>query len=400
MARWERGSTQFPLPSVVDTDPRICCVIYIPNDEQHISNFIGALSQLSKWNNYIPDPTGTQQNKPVADVWRDIVNGITFEESCGDMPSIMFQQAGDCTLQVSYDGGVTWEDIFNAQTCADQAAQAAIDSALEDGTVAAGGQQPGEGSAPPEVCETYRTQLEGNGSWILPVVVTTGDTVEVLSAAGAWSDGVFGALGAWWCPTGESFLVGACQPGTGGTVGTDPLNTVKHGRLIVNIDGTYYDAMAGTITVPSGVTDAQVIFQMNDDNLTGNGGSINLSVEVCGGAGSLTITPFTDPYACATSGTVSNDSPIEGESVTFTSTLSPDGYYAICQSFSSHSSWELESISLPAGSGDTENSSLVVFHGSHPTDNGLTPGDILSGSTQIGYSTNAWSFTAKLLNVG
>lgn len=389
----------FAIPEVPAPAGTRCVTLYVPDSLDHLAALNGALRALCSAANWANDPE--HNAKVCADLWFNLLEEhpiSTFGEC--EVSTPIFQQAGDCTLQVSYDDGFTWEDIFNAQVCADQAAQAAIDNAIDDGTLASGGQQSGQGSAEPEVCKEFRTQLNGNAGWLLPVVVSTGDTIEVTNAVGGWCDGTLGALETWWCPNGEAYSLGICVEGSGHTEAGDPLPSVNRGRLVVSIDGTWYDALDGVITVPAGVNNADVIFQMNDEELVGNSGSINVTVEVCGGTATITIAPFTDPYACATSGTVSNSAPVEGDEVIFTSTLSPDGFYAICQTFSLHSSWTLISIDLPAGSGDQENTNLIVFHGSHAANAGYNPGDTLAGTTQIGYSTHPWTFTARLDSVG
>jgi hypothetical protein len=138
--------------------------------------------------------------------------------------------------------------------------------------------QPGGGSPQPpsgggQVC--YEGQLDASGLWLAPVAVSTGDVIELSSASGAGNDGV---TGLWRCPDGSQFFAGACV-GYPVLDGGDPLPGTARMRLIWNIDGTFYDAMAGPITVPSGVSNAQAVLQVNDDVLAGNSGTY--AIKVC-----------------------------------------------------------------------------------------------------------------------
>jgi len=63
----------------------------------------------------------------------------------------------------------------------------------------------------------------------------------------------------------------------------DPLPTANHMSLIANVNGTLYDAgESGTfITVPGGVTDGLMGFQLNDESIVDNQGTITFFVTVC-----------------------------------------------------------------------------------------------------------------------
>jgi hypothetical protein len=114
----------------------------------------------------------------------------------------------------------------------------------------------------------------------VPTIVNSGDVVELTDATGSGQDGT---ISPWKCPNGQTFFAGACD-GIGGPSGSDPLPSVDHMKLIFNIDGTYYDAMSGPVTVPGGVANAQVTVQVNDSTLTDNSGSYNFNVCVTNNA--------------------------------------------------------------------------------------------------------------------
>lgn len=139
--------------------------------------------------------------------------------------------------------------------------------------------QPGDGLPQPTPggCQTYHGKMPANVAWNLPAGVSTGDIITVTNVEGATYDGGYSS---WRCWEGDTFFLGACIPGTGGTRTTDPLPSVKHMRLLANINGVFYDATS-PITVPSGVANAPVNFQVNDDVLSDNGGDLAFDVEVC-----------------------------------------------------------------------------------------------------------------------
>lgn len=158
--------------------------------------------------------------------------------------------------------------------------------------------QPGDGTQQPTPgggCAQYNGTLLASGRWLVPAVVSTGDTIEIGSAVGATNDG--GSI-LWACPDGDQFFAGVCGASMG-TSGSDPLPAVQHMRLIANIGGSFFDAMAGPITVPGGVSNSPVYIQVNDNDLTDNAGQVQFVVTVCNnqaGPWSSTFDFTTNPY--------------------------------------------------------------------------------------------------------
>lgn len=143
--------------------------------------------------------------------------------------------------------------------------------------------QPGGGTPQPQpgggqTC--YHGQFPATGSWLVPTVVNAGDTVVLSNATGAGQDGI---LGPWKCPNGQTFFAGQCI-GIAGPVGSDPLPTANHMELLFYIDGTYYSAMGGPVTVPGGVSNAEVLVVVNDSTTTDNSGSYSFDVCVTNNA--------------------------------------------------------------------------------------------------------------------
>lgn len=195
---------------------------------------------------------------------------------------VIFQQSDDCTLQASYDGGVTWSVIYTAAVCAADAATSAIDAAITSGKVATNPQPSGQGSGMPGQCYDFDVVLNASGVFTFPVAVDTGDTVIVSNVGGAWADGSLGPLSPWACGDGGQYAVGACTHYLFPTNPADPAPTLAHMRLIAGVNGTnFIDAYQATFLVPSGITGGQLTFQANDTPISDDFGALTFHVQVC-----------------------------------------------------------------------------------------------------------------------
>jgi len=240
---------------------------------------MGAIFGLSKpyeWQND-PDHTAIE----VGAVWREIFDNL---EKCSDMAS--FRQSDDCTLQASFDGGSTWETIFNALDCV----YGGIIDKIDDGTLSPGGQQGAAGTGEPNVCYNWKVKLDGNGRWQCPMKVDNGDTITVSNVSGAWYDGAVYPVGPWNCADGLIFAAGGCGGG-GSTQGTDPAPSVDHMRLIgnaANESPAFFDMYNTAITL-SGAAGQDFFLQPNDSVLSDNQGSITFDVQLCKGDAWITF---------------------------------------------------------------------------------------------------------------
>jgi len=137
--------------------------------------------------------------------------------------------------------------------------------------------QPTDGTALADgECRSWDVALKGNERWLLPISVQEGDVITVTDASGAWSDGT----PQWNCVDGRIYILGGCTTDDASDMG-DPLATVNHMRLLLSIDGTFYDGYNTVTGVGSGISDAAVEFQANDGTLSDNSGAITFHVEVC-----------------------------------------------------------------------------------------------------------------------
>ena len=238
---------------------------------------MGAIMALANWFNYRRDTA--HKGIVAARLWAEIIQAIEFTNCTPDTLLGGSDCGGDCMgccIRVN-EGHIqtlncgVWEDIPGGD----------LNDLLPGGVT----QAPPGGTLEPGQSVDYCPALAGSNSYLLPVSVNEGDTITISAASGGWSDGdIIGPFGAAWsCPNGSVYALGGCGAANG-TVGTDPLPTVDHMRLIVKIGADYYDAYNTTITVPAGVSGAPVVFQANDDALSNNLGSISFCANVTAGA--------------------------------------------------------------------------------------------------------------------
>jgi hypothetical protein len=183
--------------------------------------------------------------------------------SSGADSELMIRQDPDnpCLLQSSVDG-TNWCTFADLSKCLNSSTI---------GQIGAGAPQPSSGGG--QAC--YHATMPANNTFLVPTVVNSGDVLSLNNATGATNDPDDSPL--WRCPDGSQFFAGACV-GYPVTVSTDPIPSANHLRLIYNVGGAYYDAIAGTFTVPSGVSNAQVSVQVNDSNLSNDSGSLTFDV--------------------------------------------------------------------------------------------------------------------------
>ena len=201
----------------------------------------------------------------------------------------IFGQETDCPLPVDKTG--EWEEM--ASLCESLRFQDGKLQALccgewvdVDGQLpgAGDGTPPGDGTPQPPAggCTSYHMVLRADGQWNLPTVVNAGDVISFFNPKGT-AQGTPGNL--WYCPNGGVFFAGSCT-GVFGNDGGDPIPTEAHMGLVAQIAGTWYGTQ-DPITVPSGVVNAPVVFQVNDGVLSDNSGGYSVDIEVCNNQGEM-----------------------------------------------------------------------------------------------------------------
>lgn len=268
MSKKPLAGYRYQLPAQVNPPRRVCVQIEVPDDPAHWSAFWGALDTLCLAYRWADDPAHTA--KAVAQVWRDVVENVlpgnceqpgTAGADEGVETLIRQNPDNPCLLESSIDG-VHWCAFADLSKCLPAPAQPG-----------AGSEQPAPGGG----CATYRAHLTAEGQWLLPTLVSSGDTIQLVNPIGATNDG--GDL-RWWCPDGIQFIGNVC---VGAIVlnAADPIPTAGHMSIIALIDGIFYPLGTTIFTVPAGVSNARAVLQVNDSGLSNNKGSIDFGITVC-----------------------------------------------------------------------------------------------------------------------
>lgn len=278
-------SQGFALPAVVNpTDYKHYC-IPIPNDPAYIQAFYGVMYDLSIWLSWQRDTahTGVQ----AAQVMKSIYNHLTAGDYDGcNMFDIRLDPTNSCQVQKTYDGGLTWIDAFSMELCAAGVANGIVDLKFPPNNPPSNpqpGEQPGGSSPTPGQCFTINMTINANALALIPVAVDSGWTLSISNITGAWTDGAFAPSNLWFCYDGHQFVLGACTSFTAPAPSTAPHYPGLRGELLLrHPDGTVEPIVGGTmLTVPSGVGTGNYYLQINDDNLSDNSGSIQLTLTAC-----------------------------------------------------------------------------------------------------------------------
>lgn len=257
---------KWTLPDIVDPPGRKLIMLCIPDEKYHIAAFRGAMLALASAYNWADDPLHTA--KDVAQVWRSVIDD---EGNC-----VEFRQ-DDCHLYLVMNGIETL--IYNGQEC--------IDANIADGTIKPGIANGGLGPKGIAECYPYSMELSPLESYYLPQVVNTGDTLQFIDFSGGTSD-VIGGNVLWYCPTGATYVLGACSGARGGAVVGDPAQSITHASLIVQINNVYYDlfnvsSVPQTFVVPAGITNQLCKVQLNYGAITGASatGTVKATIQWC-----------------------------------------------------------------------------------------------------------------------
>lgn len=288
---------KWPLPSVVDPATRRCIQVQVPDDPAHIAAFRGAMLALQSAYNWADDPAHTA--RLVAQVWRDIIDGLTTW-GCNALPQTILQaDPSGCGIQWSLDDGVTWETI-DLSSCITALAENSFDSlfgpaftnaleqAIADGTVQAPGGERSPVPAPaPGECSSVHVVLQARENWLCSIPVGPGSHITVENASGGWNDGTV----QWYCSDGNSYGWGSCTPDTAHYELTDPYASAHHmipvGRLLTS--GLWFDPNGGGYDVPLTEPEQLFVLQANDQSLSDNYGEIQFDVQVCTGGWTYTV---------------------------------------------------------------------------------------------------------------
>jgi hypothetical protein len=148
--------------------------------------------------------------------------------------------------------------------------------------------QPGGGTTPtpPGGTNTYCGAI-GRGEFLLPMLLSSGDTIHFNDLQGAWHDTT--GLHPWNCADGYAFVAGVCifQVPIGGT---DPLPSKLHMQLVLEIEGVFYDplqldfdANPTVFTVPGGISNKQAKLRANTADLNSIDGQVSFCFQYTNG---------------------------------------------------------------------------------------------------------------------
>lgn len=264
----------FILPENVDP-PTFCMTLEVPDDPQYIASLAGALWELQYWWNWQRDNAHTAV--PVTRLWRRLIQEAFDRINAGHLCPV---PSSINVAEMEYEMSICEQLRFHNGKLQGLCCGEWSDIAGQ-GDISIGGPEQIGGGAPQPTpgggCQTYHAQFDAKSQYLVPTVVNSGDTVTFSNASGGGHDG---AVGVWNCPNGQTLFGPACV-GVGGPQAGDPATAVDHMALVAKIGATWYPAFSGVITVPGGVSNAQIVIQVNDDPLSDNSGSYALDVEVC-----------------------------------------------------------------------------------------------------------------------
>lgn len=231
----------------------------------YIQGCLKALARPETWN----------ADQSSIDVAVENAMRIAFLVADGCGSADMFRQQDDCLLQRSVDSGVTWDTVFDASAC--------VDALVKSGKYGQFGPSAPVTSAAPLNCRRMVITLYANSRFQWPELIDTDDVITIHDVAGVWS-GTFNSFVDTHCGDGgflDAFAQcgGSADPGHTG----DPDDTFNHMRVVMELDGTWYDAYKTALTVPSGILGKVLTFQANDDVLLDNVGYVQMDIEVCKG---------------------------------------------------------------------------------------------------------------------
>jgi len=263
-----RKALKWALPDIVHPVGSICFQVNVPNNIYYLGAFYGAMFLLTKPYAWEDDPAHTALE--VAKVWRAIFEKLR-PGGCNPPPPPFghgIEQDDFMPLRVDCDCNVfiTCCDGTEKQILtADQ-----VTRLLSNGGAGTPQPQPGGG------CQTYHMTIPaGSVGQLIPTIVNSGDTIEVSNLGGAW----YGGSITWYCPDGFVFFVDCT--GAQNFSGSSQIPLSPIGRVIALIDGTYYDIIGSTFTVPGGIVNQQVTLLMNTDTPSTASGSVTADVKVC-----------------------------------------------------------------------------------------------------------------------
>jgi hypothetical protein len=260
----------YKLPANVDPPGDLCLTIRIPNDPAYVQAVIGALYDTTLWISWQRDAahTGIRAARKMKPRWFEAVQSI-----------------GLCEPVAPGGGGLIEEDFMPIRvdcdcnvfiTCCDGTEKQILTAdqvkTLIQGQPSNNVPQPAPGGG----CQTISMRLEAGKTQVIPVPVSTGDTIQISAVDGAMNED----LVLWFCQSGQAYYAGECQgPSTHFT--SDPFPLLNHGSLLIDV-GLGRDGLGTALyTVPGGVSNVQPALSANMSFGLGANGFYTFLVTVC-----------------------------------------------------------------------------------------------------------------------
>lgn len=259
--------SRWVLPQTINPPRYRRFVVCVPDERFYIAAFRGLLIELTYSKNWQRDSDNSAA--AVSRVWQTALESVFCD---------------DCDINVieemEYQMSICEQLRFNPETGKLQGLCCGewTDIAGQIPGEGTGGTPPGGGTPQPTPggCTSYHMVLSAQEQWLLPTVVNAGDVISFSNPKGV-AQGTPGNL--WYCPNGSVFFAGLCT-GVYGNDGGDPIPTEAHMAVVAQIAGVWYGSQS-PITVPGGVSNAPVVFQVNDGILGDNSGGYSVDLEVC-----------------------------------------------------------------------------------------------------------------------
>jgi len=264
-----------PLPLVgvdPDDDSDLCFVSFNSAWMPYILGALSALTRVEAWE----DSVFTDRNE-AAQQAHLLLERFMY---CGTGDALQIR-ACDCGIEWSTDGS-TWTCINLTSCIADIVTTGILDS-LANGIIAAPGVTPtGETTPEPGECKTYHVQMSAADAWLLPIPLSTGDTVEITNLKGAWTDGDLVPTGyyGWACPDGDTYYLGVCVA-PWQVLESDPFQDAYHLELVLQFGDSHALPVRGLVTIPGDIDNLDAIFVPNYSRDPLGFGTIDFDVTIC-----------------------------------------------------------------------------------------------------------------------
>lgn len=269
MQRWPIRS----LPANKNPVGTRCIQITIPDDDDWERAIYAEVTELTRWMRWERDVG--KNGKPVADRW---LKAIETWRYCDGAPSpihgIEIEDVMPLRVDCDCNVWITCVDGTEKQILTADQVQNAINQPGGSDSPGGGAPQPTPGGG----CVTQHLTLLGSKTVLLPVPVSTGDTLEASAFAGSTN---FSGDPFWFGPNGLLYFAGEYQSGTGAPFAGNPVPAELTQGLVVFVGGNYYSLIDGVFTIPGGVSNEQPVISLNTDTPGNLSGTVNFDVKVC-----------------------------------------------------------------------------------------------------------------------